>query len=195
MGMMHLSLISSTIGQVRLGSGLYLHLHRWRWSCGRYADDTCFTRAFVNAPTAVVGSHSKLPSSVIILINGWLSSLGSRVCTSILNPAVLAPHTLLLPLSHISSSCSHANKSYKPRSSCKTWAGGRTLFANYLDFWKNHWMNLLDLHFSRRIPICVMLCSWTDNQTRGSWLGWGNLPTIFPGKHEPSWSTSSAQPG
>ncbi len=122
-------------------------------------------------------------------------NLGSKVCTSILNPAVLAPRTLLLPLSHISSSCSHADKSYKPRSSHKTWAGGRTLFAKYPDFWKNHWMNLLDLHFSRRIPICVMLCSWTDNQTRGSWLGWGNLPTIFPGKHEPSWSTSSAQPG
>jgi len=126
MGMMHLSLISSTIGQARLGSGLYLHLHRWRWSCGRYADDTCFTRAFVNAPTAVVGSHSKLPSSVIILINGWLSSLGSRVCTSILNPAVLAPHKLSPPLSHVSSSCSHVPKSYKPRSSRKTWGKNRT---------------------------------------------------------------------
>jgi hypothetical protein len=51
---------------------------------GRYADDARLIRASVTAPTSVVGSHSKLPSSVIILINGRLFSLGSRVCTSIL---------------------------------------------------------------------------------------------------------------
>ena len=51
---------------------------------GRYADDAHLIRASITAPTSVVGSHSKLPSSVIILINGRLFSLGSRVCTSIL---------------------------------------------------------------------------------------------------------------
>ena len=55
---MHLSLFSSTIG---IDGGDV---------CGRYADDACLIRSFVNAPTAVVGSHSKFPSSVIILING-----------------------------------------------------------------------------------------------------------------------------
>ncbi len=46
-----------------------------------------------------------------------------RVCTSILNPAVLAPHKLSLPFSHLSSSCSHTAKSYERRSSCKTYCG------------------------------------------------------------------------
>ena len=37
------------------------------------------TRSTVNTPTSVVGSHSKLPSSVIILIVRQLFSMGSRV--------------------------------------------------------------------------------------------------------------------
>ena len=55
------------------------------------------------------------------LPNEQYFSLGSRVCTYILNPAVMAPHKLSLPISHVSSSCSRVAKSYKPRSSCKTW--------------------------------------------------------------------------
>ena len=49
--------------------------------CGRYSDDAHFIHTSVTASTSVMGSHSKLPSSVIILINGQLFSLGSRVCT------------------------------------------------------------------------------------------------------------------
>jgi hypothetical protein len=60
--------------------------------CGRDANDAHLIRLSVNAPPSMVGFHSKLPRSVIILINGQLFSLGSRVCTSIVNPAVLAPH-------------------------------------------------------------------------------------------------------
>ncbi len=48
--------------------------------CGRDADDARLIRASVNAPPSmVVVSFPKLPSPVIILINGQLSSLGSRV--------------------------------------------------------------------------------------------------------------------
>ncbi len=65
--------------------------------CGRYADDTRLIHTSVNAHTSVVGPHCKLPSLVIILINGQLFSLGSRVLQLILNPAVLAPHKLSLP--------------------------------------------------------------------------------------------------
>jgi hypothetical protein len=80
LGMMQLSLFSSTIGQTSLGSGLYIYIFIDGGEvCGRYADDARLIHASVNAPTSVVGSHSKLPSSVIILINGQLFSLGSRV--------------------------------------------------------------------------------------------------------------------
>ena len=67
------------------GSGLHVYIFIYSGEvCGRYADDARLIRASVTAPTSVVGSLSKLPSSVIILINGRLFSLGSRVCTSIL---------------------------------------------------------------------------------------------------------------
>jgi hypothetical protein len=80
-GMMQLSLFSSTIlGQKSLRSGLYIYIFiNGGEVCGRYADDPRSIHASVNAPTSVLGSHSKLPSSVIILINGQLFSLGSRV--------------------------------------------------------------------------------------------------------------------
>ena len=47
--------------------------------CTRSTDDACLIRVTVNTPTSVVGSHSKLPSSVIILIVRQLFSMGSRV--------------------------------------------------------------------------------------------------------------------
>jgi hypothetical protein len=88
--------------------------------CGRDGDDTHLIRVSINAPPSVVVFHSKLPRSVIILVNGQLFSLGSRVCTLIVNPAVLASHKLsLLFLSCILLMQPHV-KSYKPRSSCKT---------------------------------------------------------------------------
>ncbi len=52
--------------------------------CGRDADVAHLIKVSVSVPPSVVGSHSKLPSTVIILI---ISSLGSRVCTLILNQA------------------------------------------------------------------------------------------------------------
>ncbi len=52
---------------------------------------------------------------------GNFSPWGAGFCTSILNPAVLVPHKLSPPFSHVSSSCSHVAKSYEPRSSRKTW--------------------------------------------------------------------------
>jgi hypothetical protein len=79
-GMMQLSLFSSTIGQTSLGSGLYVYIFIDGGEvCGRYADDARLIHASINALTSVVGSHSRLPSSAIILINGQLFSLGSRV--------------------------------------------------------------------------------------------------------------------
>jgi hypothetical protein len=88
--------------------------------CVRDADGAHLIRVSLNAPPSVMGFHSKLPMLVIILINGQLFSLGSRVCTWIVNPAVLAPHKLsLLFLSCILLMQSHT-KSYEPRSSCKT---------------------------------------------------------------------------
>jgi hypothetical protein len=87
--------------------------------CGRDADDTHLIQVSVNIPHSVAGFHSKFPRSVIILINGQLFSLGSRVCNSMVNPEVLAPHKLsLLFLSCIILMQSQA-ESYKPRSSCK----------------------------------------------------------------------------
>jgi hypothetical protein len=78
-------LASSTSGPTSLGSGLHVYIFiNGGEVCGRYADDAHLIRASVTASTSVVGSHSKLPSSVIILINGRLFSLGSRVCTLIL---------------------------------------------------------------------------------------------------------------
>ncbi len=68
--------------------------------CGRDADDAHLIQVSINAPPSVV---------VVSFPNGQLFSLGSRVCISILNPAVLAPHKLSPPLSHVSSSCSHAS--------------------------------------------------------------------------------------
>jgi hypothetical protein len=82
---MQVCLASSTIGPTSFGSGLHVYIFIYGGEvCGRNADDARLIRASVTAPTSVVGSHSKLPSSVIILINGRLFSLGSRVCTSIL---------------------------------------------------------------------------------------------------------------
>ena len=82
---MQVCLASSTSGPTSFGSGLHVYIFIYGGEvCGRYADDARLIRASVTAPTSVVGSHSKLPSSVIILINGRLFSLGSRVCTSIL---------------------------------------------------------------------------------------------------------------
>jgi len=75
----------STSGPTSFGSGLHVYIFIYGGEvCGRYADDTRLIQASVTAPTSVVGSHSKLPSSVIILINGQIFSLESRVCTSIL---------------------------------------------------------------------------------------------------------------
>jgi len=94
---MQVCLASSMGGPTSFGSGL--HVYTFIYSCevcGRYADDAHLIRASITAPTSVVGSLSKLPSSVIILINGRLFSLGSRVCTSILTLQFLAPHKLSL---------------------------------------------------------------------------------------------------
>jgi hypothetical protein len=78
---MQVCLASSTSGPTSFGSGLHNYIFIYGGEvCGRYADDARLIRASVTA----VGSHSKLPSSVIILINGRLFSLESRVCTSIL---------------------------------------------------------------------------------------------------------------
>jgi hypothetical protein len=82
---MQVCLASSTSGPTSFGSGLHVYIFIYSGEvCGRYADDARLIRASVTAPTSVVGFLSKLPSSVIILINGRLFSLGSRVCTSIL---------------------------------------------------------------------------------------------------------------
>ena len=82
---MQVCLDSSISGPISVGSGLHVYIFIYSGEvCGRYADDARLIRASVTAPTSVVGSLSKLPSSVIILINGRLLSLGSRVCTSIL---------------------------------------------------------------------------------------------------------------
>ena len=82
---MQVWLASSTSSPTSVGLGLHVYIFIYSGEvCGRYADDARLIRAFVTAPTSVVGSHSKLPSSVIILINGRLFSRGSRVCTSIL---------------------------------------------------------------------------------------------------------------
>jgi hypothetical protein len=59
---------SSTSGPTSLGSGLQVYI--FSEVCGRYADDARLICASVTSSTSVVGSHSKLPSSVIILING-----------------------------------------------------------------------------------------------------------------------------
>ena len=48
--------------------------------CGRHADDARLIHASVTAGLRG-GIYCKLPSSMIILINGRLFSLGSRVCT------------------------------------------------------------------------------------------------------------------
>ena len=77
-------LSSSSSGPTSLGSGLHVYIFIYGGEvCGRYADGPRLIHASVTASTSVVGSHSKLPSSVIILINGRLFSLGSGVCTSI----------------------------------------------------------------------------------------------------------------
>ena len=82
---MQVCLASSISGPTSFVSGLHVYIFIYSGEvCGRYADDARVIRASVTAPTSVVGSLSKLPSSVIILINGGLFSLGSRVCTSIL---------------------------------------------------------------------------------------------------------------
>ena len=82
---MQVCLASSTSGLTSFGSGLHVYIFIYGGEvCGRYADDAHLIRVSVTASTSVVGSHSKLPSSVIILINGRLFSLGSGVCTSIL---------------------------------------------------------------------------------------------------------------
>jgi hypothetical protein len=121
-GVMQFCFVSSTRGPTNLGSGKHIYIFIYGGQvCGRYADGAHLMQASVTASTSMVGSHSKLPRSVIILINGQLFSLGSRVCTSILHPAVLALHKLSLPLSHVYSSCSHVVKSYKPRSAHMPW--------------------------------------------------------------------------
>ncbi len=82
---MQVCLASSTSGPASFGSGPHVYIFIYDGEvCGRYADDARLIRASITAPTSVVGSHSKLPSSVIILINGQHFSLGSRVCTLIL---------------------------------------------------------------------------------------------------------------
>ncbi len=82
---MQVCLASSNSGPTSFGSGLHVYIFIYSGEvCGRYADDARLIQASITAPTSVVGSHSKLPSSVIILINGQLFSLGSRLCTSIL---------------------------------------------------------------------------------------------------------------
>ncbi len=96
---MQVCLASSISGPTSFVSGLHVYIFIYRGEvCGRYADDARVIRASVTAPTSVVGSLSKLPSSVIILINGRLFSLGSRVLHFDINPAVLAPHKLSLHL-------------------------------------------------------------------------------------------------
>ncbi len=85
-------------------------LNVWRWSlwegCGWRPHDMSIRQC-----TSLHGGGliSKLPRPVIILINEQLFSLGSRICILILNLAVLAPRRLSPPLSHVSSSCSHAS--------------------------------------------------------------------------------------
>ena len=74
-------------------------------------------------------------------------SLGSRVCTPILNPAVLvlAPHKL----------CSHIAKSYEPRSSHKTWHSGHSFRMRTLRVVHGH----SSVHFtSFHSCLCHLLC-------------------------------------
>jgi hypothetical protein len=78
--------------------------------CGWDADDARLIRASVNTPpTEVVVSFPNSPVLWSFWSMGNFSSWGAGFCSSILNPAVLAPHKLSLPFSHVSSSCSHAS--------------------------------------------------------------------------------------
>ena len=96
---MQVCLASSISGPTSFVLGLHVYIFIYKGEvCGRYADDARVIRASVTAPTSMVGSLSKLPSSVIIMINGRLFSLGSRVLHFDINPAVLAPHKLSLHL-------------------------------------------------------------------------------------------------
>ncbi len=96
------------------------------------------------------------------LTNGQLFSLGSRVCTYILlNPSVFAPHKLSHPLSHVSSSCSHATMSYKPTSSRKTWtlifaAEGHHSFE-HVTFAGDNVTIRVDAHAVSRLQSCELI--------------------------------------
>jgi hypothetical protein len=91
--MMQVCLASSMSGPTNFRSGLHVYIFIYSGEvCGRYDDDARLIRASVTAPTSVVGSLSKLPSSVIILING------EQGLHFDIDPAVLAPHTLSLHL-------------------------------------------------------------------------------------------------
>jgi hypothetical protein len=78
----------SYCSQTGFNSGLHIHIYIYIYIyiyirggevCGRYADDAHLIRASVTAPTSCGGVSLQTPQSVIILINGLLFSLGSRV--------------------------------------------------------------------------------------------------------------------
>ncbi len=76
----------SYCSQTGFNSGLHIHIYIYIYIyihggevCGRYADDARLIRASVTAPTSCGGVSLQTPQSVIILINGQLFSLGSRV--------------------------------------------------------------------------------------------------------------------
>jgi hypothetical protein len=76
----------SYCSQTGFNSGLHIHIYIYIYIyihggevCGRYADDAHLIRASVTAPTSCGGVSLQTPQSVIILINGQLFSLGSRV--------------------------------------------------------------------------------------------------------------------
>jgi hypothetical protein len=106
-------------------SGLHIHIYIYIYIyirggevCGRYVADARLIRESVTAPTSCGGVSLQTPQSVIILINGQLFSLGSRVLHLDTKPCSLGTtQTITSSLSHVFSSCSRVAKSNEPRSS------------------------------------------------------------------------------
>ena len=86
---------------------------------------------------------------------GNFSPRGEGLCNLILNLAVLAPHKISLPFSHVPSSCSHAAKSYQPRSRHKTWLRWGTDGSACLP---RKWTPIVILFFKQAAP----WCAWGD---------------------------------
>ena len=120
--MQYLSTVHQLFGPTSIWSGIHIYMFNDGGEvCGRYADDVRLIRASVTEPTSVMDSHSKLLSSVIILINGQLFSLGCRVLHFNIKPCSFGTTQTCTPFSHLSSSCSPVANSNKHRSSRKTW--------------------------------------------------------------------------